>query len=109
MPPALITLELPRSLQSSLAAGHPWVYRDHVPRDFRAPAGTWIQVRAGRWRGYALWDPESAIALRVYSSSELPDAEWVKRRVAEAWELRAEAVTLAATTRALRTDGCGVD
>jgi 23S rRNA (cytosine1962-C5)-methyltransferase len=90
MPPALITLELPRSLQSSLAAGHPWVYRDHVPSDFRAPAGTWIHVRAGRWRGYALWDPESAIALRVYSSSELPDAAWVKRRVAEAWELRAD-------------------
>jgi 23S rRNA (cytosine1962-C5)-methyltransferase len=90
MPRALITLELARSLQSALASGHPWVYRDHVPRDFRAPAGTWIRLRAGRWHGYALWDPESAIALRVYSSTQLPDAEWVKRRVREAWELRAD-------------------
>ncbi|MBN1612223.1 MAG: class I SAM-dependent rRNA methyltransferase [Polyangiaceae bacterium] len=90
MPRALITLELPGSLQSALAAGHPWVYRDHVPHDFRAPAGTWIHVRAGRWRGYAVWDPQSAIALRVYSSSELPDAEWVKRRVWDAWELRSD-------------------
>lgn len=82
-------LVLPASLTGSLAAGHPWVYRDHVPGGFQAPNGTWVRLRAGGWSGVALWDAESAIALRVFGRGDVPDERLVARRVKEAWELRA--------------------
>jgi 23S rRNA (cytosine1962-C5)-methyltransferase len=91
----LFALELPASLQASLGAGHPWVYRDHVPRSFTARSGAWVRIRAGSFTGYALWDSASPIALRVFSTVGVPDAAWVAERVAAAWELRA----------ALRADG----
>jgi 23S rRNA (cytosine1962-C5)-methyltransferase len=82
-------LVLPSSLTAHLAAGHPWVYRDHVPQSFRAPSGTWVRVRAGSWTGVALWDEESAIALRVFGRGTTPDDHSIERRVAQAWALRA--------------------
>ncbi len=82
-------IELPRFLEAALSAGHPWVYRDHVPREFRASSGTVVRISAGAFTGYALWDAESQIALRVYSTREEPSAAWVAERVRQAWELRA--------------------
>lgn len=82
-------LVLPSSLAAHLAAGHPWVYRDHVPRGFDAPSGTWVTVRAGTWSGVALWDRNSPIALRVFARAAAPDDALVARRLASAWELRA--------------------
>jgi 23S rRNA (cytosine1962-C5)-methyltransferase len=87
-PTDLQTLELPKNLEAPLAEGHPWVYRDHAPRDFTAPSGSWVRIRAGSFTGYALWDAESAIALRVFSAVGQPDATWVASRVTAAWELR---------------------
>lgn len=82
-------LRLPDSLTAHLAAGHPWVYRDHVPRNFRAPNGSWVRVRAGTWVGIALWDAESPIALRVFGRGTTPpDRGWLRRCVQRAWELR---------------------
>ncbi len=85
---ALPELELPHFLKKALAAGHPWVYRDHVPRGFSAPSGSVVRVKAGGWSGYALWDERSPIALRVVSERQPPDAAWVAARVRAAWELR---------------------
>jgi len=82
-------LELPRFLEASLALGHPWVYRDHVPRAFAAEPGTIVKLRAGGFTAFALWDAESQIALRVYSTREAPSAAWVEERVKSAWALRA--------------------
>ncbi len=98
MPPSLPVLTLPSVLKGSLAAGHPWVYRDHVPPSFEAPSGTWVQARAGNWSGYALWDAESPIALRVFSRHQPPDAAWVAARVQEAWALREPIRTQQRTT-----------
>ena len=81
-------LQLPEALEGRLRSGHPWVYRDHVPRSFNAKAGSFVRVQAGRFFGYALWDAESPIALRVFSQQQPPDSAWVKARVDEAWELR---------------------
>ena len=64
------------------------MYRDHVPREFRADSGTLVRIRAGSFSAFALWDAESQIALRVYSTRELPSASWVAERVRQAWELR---------------------
>jgi 23S rRNA (cytosine1962-C5)-methyltransferase len=82
-------VELPHFLKPALAAGHPWVYRNHVPRQFGARSGSWVRAKAGGWSGYALWDAESPIALRVFSPRQVPDERWVAARVAEAWALRA--------------------
>jgi 23S rRNA (cytosine1962-C5)-methyltransferase len=81
-------LVLPESLEARLSAGHPWVYRDHVPAGFRAQAGDFVAIRSGSFRGYALWDADSPIALRVFSRRQRPDAAWVLARVDEAWQLR---------------------
>ncbi len=87
--PKLPEISLPTQLKEQLAQGHPWVYRTHVPPQVRLPAGTWVQLRCGGWRGYALWDAERAIALRIFSERQLPDPRWVRERVEAAWELRA--------------------
>jgi 23S rRNA (cytosine1962-C5)-methyltransferase len=94
------TIELPTHLKRQLAAGHPWIYRDHVPRAFSAPSGTWVRVRAGGYSGFALWDAESNIALRIFSERCVPDAAWVEERVREAWQLRTR--FLPAKTNAFR-------
>ncbi|MCH2110988.1 MAG: class I SAM-dependent methyltransferase, partial [Polyangiaceae bacterium] len=82
-------LKLPASLASSLAAGHPWVYRDHVGQ-FRARSGDWVKFHAGSLQGWGLWDEEGSIALRVYSLVQRPNENWVRERVREAWNLREE-------------------
>lgn len=82
-------IELPRFLEAALASGHPWVYRDHVPRGFSAEPGSVVRVRAGACTAFAVWDASSQIALRIYSTREPPSATWVAARVREAWELRA--------------------
>jgi len=81
-------LELPAQLKRGLQAGHPWVYRDHVPRGFRAASGTWVLVRAGGYSAFALWDESSRIALRLFSEVQVPDAAWVRARIAHALALR---------------------
>jgi 23S rRNA (cytosine1962-C5)-methyltransferase len=81
-------VDLPRELARSVADGHPWIYRDHVPRAFRAPIGSWVQIRAGNVSAVALWDPDSPLALRVFSKTEVPNEKWFRTRVGEARELR---------------------
>jgi 23S rRNA (cytosine1962-C5)-methyltransferase len=87
--PKLHDINLPAQLKDRLAQGHPWVYRTHVPPGLRLPAGAWVRARCGGWSGYALWDAERPIALRVFSEHQPPDAAWVRERVREAWDLRA--------------------
>lgn len=84
----MLELSLPDTLTTSLASGHRWVYRDHVGR-FQAPTGSWVRVRAGSFKGVGLWDAESAIAIRIFSTESRVDQDWVRARVQEAWELRA--------------------
>ena len=82
------TLELPGQLKRGLQAGHPWVYRDHIPRGFQAASGSWVKVRCGAYTAFALWDETSKIALRMFSETTVPDAAWVQQRIATALELR---------------------
>jgi 23S rRNA (cytosine1962-C5)-methyltransferase len=81
-------LELPGQLKRGLQAGHPWVYRDHVPRGFQAASGSWVKVRCGSYTAFALWDETSRIALRLFSELGVPDSAWVQERVAAALALR---------------------
>ncbi|MFV9503827.1 MAG: class I SAM-dependent rRNA methyltransferase [Oscillochloridaceae bacterium umkhey_bin13] len=78
------------SIRARLAAGHPWVYRNHVSREpARVTNGSWVRVRCGGFSAIGLWDTSSPIALRIFSASTVPDAEWVAERVWEAWDGRA--------------------
>ena len=79
---------LPEALEARLDAGHPWIYRDHVPPRFRAEAGDFVHVECGRFDAWALWDAQSPIALRIFSRHKRPDADWVAARLDEAWLLR---------------------
>jgi 23S rRNA (cytosine1962-C5)-methyltransferase len=64
------------------------VYRDHVPKGFRAETGSWVRVQAGPVHAVALWDADSPLALRIYSRDRVPDQDWVEERVRAALELR---------------------
>jgi 23S rRNA (cytosine1962-C5)-methyltransferase len=48
-----------------------------------------VRARCGVWSGFGLWDAERPIAIRIFSERQVPDAGWVRERVAAAWELRA--------------------
>jgi 23S rRNA (cytosine1962-C5)-methyltransferase len=82
------TVELPSSLARALSSGHPWIYRDHVPRGFEAKTGTFVRIVAGTFSAVALWDGASPLALRVFSRTEVPTAEWIEARVRAAQRLR---------------------
>jgi 23S rRNA (cytosine1962-C5)-methyltransferase len=87
--PKIRDIQLPVSLKDRLVQGHPWVYRNHLPPNLRMPAGSWARARCGGWSGYGLWDDAGPIALRIFSERQAPDAQWLRERVWQAWELRA--------------------
>lgn len=82
-------ITLPSHLKDRLAQGHPWVYRTHVPAQIRLPSGTWVRVSCGGWAGYGLWEADRPIAVRVFSTRQIPDAAWLHQQVRAAWDLRA--------------------
>jgi len=91
---SLPTLRLPARLEGPLSAGHPWVYRDHVPSGTSVADGTWVRVEAGRTVALGLWASDGAIAVRVFrrgradAPPQVPDAAWVEATVARALALR---------------------
>ena len=109
------TLRLPDHLSAPLAAGHPWVYRDHVAGRPDLPDGAWVRVEAGRAAAVGLWAAEGAIAVRVFrrdpSGGPLaaPDRGWAEAAVARALDARSP-VTAADTDayRLLFGEGDGV-
>ncbi|ADI14985.1 class I SAM-dependent rRNA methyltransferase [Truepera radiovictrix] len=82
----LPTLHLPPELAPALSAGHPWVYRNHLPKH-HLTGGEWVRVRAGGAEAYGLYDAESAIALRLFGPTP-PRPGMVGERVTRALELR---------------------
>lgn len=81
-------IHLPKFLQGDLSAGHPWIYRNHIPAGFSAATGTWIQAICGDTSVWGLWDADSQLALRIYSRTGPLDAAQVAARVKGAWQLR---------------------
>jgi len=77
-------------LKTSLGLGHPWVYRDALER---APvdleSGAWVRVKCANLQFFGLWDADSPIAIRIFSSRQRPNKTWVAARVRQAWNLRA--------------------
>lgn len=82
-------IQVDPSIRSRLVQGHPWIYRNHVREGRRLASGQWVRVRCGGMSAFGLWDAESAIAVRLFSRDQPPDATWIAERVWDAWELRA--------------------
>lgn len=81
-------LRLDSSLATILASGHPWVYRDHTG-SFSAPSGSWVRVSSGGFSAVGVWDADSAIAVRIFSTRGPVDDGWIHQRVVEAYRERA--------------------
>jgi 23S rRNA (cytosine1962-C5)-methyltransferase len=97
---SLATLNLGPRLESALVSGHPWIYRNHLPRH-RLKGGDWVRLEAGNAVAHGLYDSEGAIAVRLFRRDGILDGPFLKRRVAQALELRA-ALTARDDTNAYR-------
>jgi 23S rRNA (cytosine1962-C5)-methyltransferase len=86
---ALPNIKLHPDLKASLAKGHPWIYRDHLAAGVEHPPGTWVRVTCDGFSAIGIFDPGSALAIRIYSRSEVPDGPWFERHVARAFRRRA--------------------
>ncbi len=75
-------------LKKHLVQGHPWIYRDKLPKNLRFETGEWLRVKCGNWTGFGLWDNKSPIAVRIFSQRHLPDRRWLQQQVQTAWDLR---------------------
>lgn len=108
--PGLPTLHVKADLEATLAAGHPWLYRDHLPASADFEAGTWVRIVAGAWSGVGLFDPTSALSVRLYSRHEVPDAAWLSASVGRAKKRRAPLLQDKRTTayRLLNGEGDGL-
>lgn len=83
------SVKLGGDLKSSLAKGHPWIYRDHLPKGTSFAPGTWVRVHCDGFSAIGIFDPGSPLAIRVYTRSQVPDAEWFQAHVKRARRRRA--------------------
>jgi 23S rRNA (cytosine1962-C5)-methyltransferase len=99
-----------RDLHASLAKGHPWIYRDHLPAKLDLPPGSWLRVRCDGWTGIGIFDPESPLSVRIYSRSEVPNAAWFEARIARAYQRRAPLLAdgLTSAYRLINGEGDGL-
>lgn len=97
----LPSVALPLELKPALLRGHPWIYRDHLPDNLRYAPGSWLEVRCGGVRAIGLFDPDSPIAIRIYSRERVPNSAWLEQQVERAW-LRREPLRQDGATDAYR-------
>jgi len=109
-PGGVPTLRLANELEAALAGGHPWIYRDHLPKGVEYEAGSWVRLVSGGFSGVGLFDPSSALSVRVYSRDEVPTAAWFAAAVARAHRRRAPLLADGRTTayRLLNGEGDGL-
>jgi 23S rRNA (cytosine1962-C5)-methyltransferase len=106
----LPTLKVSGDLKSSLAAGHPWIYRDHLPATLDVEPGSWVRIVCDGWQGVGICDPTSALAVRIYSRETVPDAAWFDASIGRAKQRRAPLLEDGLTTayRLLNGEGDGL-
>ena len=84
------TLTLEPNLETALKSGHPWVYRNHLPKH-TLQTGDWVRVKAGSAEAYGLFDAEGQIAVRLFGSEPL-EGRWLEERIQDALSLRAQVI-----------------
>jgi 23S rRNA (cytosine1962-C5)-methyltransferase len=107
---SLPTLQVSADLKASLANGHPWIYRDHLPRELDLEPGSWVRIVSDGWAGIGICDPTSALCVRMYSRNAVPDAAWFSERVARARARRSPLLQDGLTTayRLINGEGDGL-
>jgi len=98
-----VQLRLRRDVTRAVRTGHPWIYAEAVvPPPDALPAGSVVDVLdfSGRFLARGLWDPESPIAVRVFTlrADEALDAALIARRLGEAAAKRAPLLADGSTT-----------
>ena len=61
----LPTLTLEPNLESALKSGHPWLYRNHLPKH-TLQTGDWVRVEAGKAEAYGVYDDAGQIGVRLF-------------------------------------------
>lgn len=88
---SLPTLRLADNLAPALASGHPWLYRNHLPKHnpkHNTAHGSWVRLEAGNQVAFGRFDDSGAIGVRIFSHKNVPDDAWFTHRVADAVALR---------------------
>jgi len=96
-------VRIPAEVAIRVRAGHPWVFRDALGgRQLSEPVGAVLEVTdsKGNFIGRALFDPDGAIALRVFSRrpEERLDGPYLHARVEAARRRREALLDLSALT-----------
>ena len=81
------TLRLDPALESALASGHPWIYRNHLPAH-GLETGDWVRLQAGATRAVGVYDAEGQVAVRLFARERVPGTGDLAARVQEALALR---------------------
>lgn len=95
------------TLKIERRSSHPWIFQKMVEKPAaRIPPGSVVEIvdRAGQWVGRGFYNGHSRIALRVLSgdANEAIDAEFFRRRLTRAIELRRTWLRLDEVTDAYR-------
>lgn len=88
-------------------SAHPWIYQKMVEKPSRKVSnGSVVDVvdRTGAWVGRGFWNGHSRISLRILTTdpNQAIDAEFFRRRIAQAVSLRRHVLNLDAVTDAYR-------
>lgn len=93
---ALPVLTLDKTLETALRSGHPWLYRNHLPK-VDLQSGEWVRLRAGGAEACGIYDAEGQIAVRLFGPEPLMPGD-LAERVERALELRAQTINSQTTT-----------
>lgn len=94
-------------LKIARRSSHPWIFQKMVEKPAeRLPAGTIVDIldREGQWVGRGLYNGHSRIALRVLTTdpNEAIDADFFRRRLQKAIDLRRQTLALDVVSDAYR-------
>jgi 23S rRNA (cytosine1962-C5)-methyltransferase len=107
---AVPSVSVSSDLKASLAKGHPWIYRDHLPPGIDLAPGSWLRVHCDGWMGVGIFDPASPLSVRIYSRGQVPNAAWFEQSVERAQRRRAPLLADGLTTayRLINGEGDGL-
>lgn len=82
-------MPLAPALEAAVASGHPWIYRDNLPKH-DLPDGAIVKVVSNGSESHGVYATDGAIGVRLFGPT--PDTALVRERVAQAARLRANLV-----------------
>lgn len=85
---SLPTLSLGANMATPLGSGHPWIYRNHLPRHDLS-TGDWVRLEAGGASAVGIYDADGAIGVRIFGRDAVPTAADIAATVDDAVALRA--------------------